>query len=601
MSEIWKRWEGQVVDHKYQLRQFLGSTDHSAAFYAEFRDPESRKATVKFLSADVPHAEQILADWKSAQQLSHPHLIRIYAVGRCKIEEMELLYAAMEYAEENLAEFLPHRALTTDEARDMLTAVVDVLGYLHTKKLTHGHIKPSNILAIGDLLKVASDTIQPLNELREMRRERDAYDAPEIPSLPYTPAADIWSLGVTLVEALAQQPAVLPFDENADPVIPPIVHEPFLDIARHALRRNAKLRWTSAEIAARLDPAAASGAPDPEKSPAVPEKTAVDTAPEKAAVAIASTSSATSSAPSAVAAAAPPSSATPTAPSSKSVAVSPLSVPLSKEPAIPLSKQPTVPDPTAVARPPMPLPPLPREPASSKPRQAIVLPNYVVPLIAAVVVLVAIIALPKILHRSTESAASNSTASAPPATTTTPGPAAANPRSSTSQPQPMAKPKPPALPKSLPSGSAKPAASVTSAQASTTTPTIPPAPAPESATLRSPDTTISPSPKTASALPGRGEVLDQVMPRPGSAAMATIQGTVRVVVKVQVDAAGNVSQSLLESPGPSKYFANLAVEAAHGWVFNSPEVDGRSVPSEWLIRFEFTPSGVRAYPRQISP
>lgn len=119
--------------------------------------------------------------------------------------------------------------------------------------------------------------------------------------------------------------------------------------------------------------------------------------------------------------------------------------------------------------------------------------------------------------------------------------------------------------------------------------------------MRTPEASLSPSPKSASSTPGRGEVLDQVLPRPGAAALATIQGTVRVVVKVEVDAAGNVSQSLLENPGPSRYFADQAAEAAHGWVFNSPEVDGRSVPSEWLIRFEFTPSGVRAYPRQTKP
>ena len=135
----------------------------------------------------------------------------------------------------SLAEILPHRALTSEEVREMLNTLVAVLVYLHGRNLTHGHIKPSNILAIGDQLKVSSDSIQPIDELREMRRERDVYDAPEIPSSAYTPAADIWSLGVTLVETFAQQPAVLPFEENADPVIPPSVREPFLEIARQAV------------------------------------------------------------------------------------------------------------------------------------------------------------------------------------------------------------------------------------------------------------------------------------------------------------------------------------------------------------------------------
>jgi TonB family protein len=83
--------------------------------------------------------------------------------------------------------------------------------------------------------------------------------------------------------------------------------------------------------------------------------------------------------------------------------------------------------------------------------------------------------------------------------------------------------------------------------------------------------------------------------------MATIDGTVRVVVRVHVDAAGNVSQALLETPGPSKYFAEKALEASKGWVFLSPVVDGHSELSEWLIRFDFHSSGVNAYPKQVKP
>jgi hypothetical protein len=575
MSEIWKRWEGQVVDHKYQLRQFLGSTDHSAVFAADFRDPEPRKAVVKFVSADVPHTEQILADWKKAEQLAHPNLLRIYSVGRCTIEEMELLYAAMEPADENLAEILPHRALTSEEVREMLNTLVAVLVYLHGRNLTHGHIKPSNILAIGDQLKVSSDSIQPIDELREMRRERDVYDAPEIPSSAYTPAADIWSLGVTLVETFAQQPAVLPFEENADPVIPPSMREPFLEIARQALRRKPRTRWTSAQIAAHLNPATA----------------AANVAPEKAAAATASTNPPAAAVPAAVGAPATTSPVTPPGPSSTAVAaVSPLNVPLSREPAVPLGKQ-SGPPGGAAARPPMPRPQVPRRAAKPAPRPAIVLPNYVVPVLAGLLILAGIIALPKILHRR-----SGSPASPPPATTSASTRAATVQTSpSTVGEEPSAKPA--AHPKAALSDAAKPAAPASPPGAST----LPYSSASTAATLRRTEAPPSPARKNVSATPGRGEVLDQVLPRPSAAALSTVQGTVRVVIKVHVDAAGNVSEVLLDNPGPSKYFADQSVKAAHGWVFNSPEVDGRSAPSEWSIRFEFTSSGVHAYPKQTKP
>jgi TonB family protein len=74
-----------------------------------------------------------------------------------------------------------------------------------------------------------------------------------------------------------------------------------------------------------------------------------------------------------------------------------------------------------------------------------------------------------------------------------------------------------------------------------------------------------------------------------------------VGVKAHVDAAGGVSDVDLETPGPSRYFAEQALGAARHWVFNTPEVDGRSVPSEWRIRFEFKPSGVNASANQTAP
>ena len=563
MSDAWKRWEGQVADHKFQLQQYLGSTDHSVVFLAAVRDPEPRQVALKFISADLGNAEQQLAAWNNAAKLSHRNLLRLYSSGRCRMEDMDLLYAAAEYAEENLAQVLPQRALTGDEAREMLNSVVEVLVDLHGRNLAHGHIKPSNILAIGDLLKLSSDTLQPAGTIREMRRERSAYDAPELPNAPYTPAADVWSLGVTLVEALTQQPAVLPLNEQDEPIIPPELREPFLSIARHCLKRDPKMRWSSARIAEQLNPAA--------------------TAPKAAAAATASASANVGA--NAVVA---PRAAAMTPRVSAPPPISPLNVPLSREPAIPLAKLP----PTASAPPPPPRPPMARPlvsrpPVRTAPRaqqKAIVLPNYVVPLLAGVLVLTAIFALPKILRRQEASAPDTKTSSASAGSTGVP---AGPPVKQT------------AAAKDSPS---RPAASVADEKtAPTAAPPLPETPAAASAVLRGKETIPAPAPKTSRAALGRGEVLDQILPRPSTTALATIQGTVRVSVKVHVDEAGNVSEALLDAPGPSKYFADLSLKAARGWVFSSPESDGRSLASDWLVHFYFTPSGVHATATQTKP
>ena len=67
----------------------------------------------------------------------------------------------------------------------------------------------------------------------------------------------------------------------------------------------------------------------------------------------------------------------------------------------------------------------------------------------------------------------------------------------------------------------------------------------------------------------------------------TIRGKVAVRVRVAVDREGNVSDASYDMPGPSRYFANIALEAARKWRFSPPQVNGSPAPSVWILRFDF--------------
>jgi TonB family protein len=532
MSEAWKQYEGQVVDHSFPLQQFLASTEHSAVFLTQHGQPQPQKAAIKLIPADPATSDLQLSRWRMAAELSHPHLLRLLRFGRCQLGRMNFLYAVTEFAEEDLSQILPQRPLTAAEAREMLEPLLDALVYLHEKGLVHGHLKPSNILAAGDQLKLSGDTLSSIAESRPHMTRPSPYDAPEVANSGVSPAADIWSLGMTLVEALTQRVPDLSSANPVDSVPQGALPQPFLDIAQHTLLRDPKRRWSAGEIAARLNPAA-------------------------------------------VAAAAAGHSFSP-------AAVSPLAVPLSTVSAVPAAKlspqkfeapapsaQPVRPQPTSAAK------------------QTLVLPNYVVPALAAVFIVVAIVVLPKILSRRPDSSSSTTSASAPSATPSKPAEQPAHRQASP--------PAPPAAKSSVKTADKKPAAE----------PSLPPATAPVTqpapATLRTDTFPSANAPSSSAVSPARGEVLDQVLPDVSEKARATIRGTVRVAVRVHVDAAGNVSQADLDSPGPSQYFADLAMKAARRWEFTSPEVDGRSVPSEWLIRFEFSQSGTKTFPKQTTP
>jgi TonB family protein len=261
MSDTWKQWEGEIVDGKFPLIRCLGGSEHSGVFLTErLVGVRPVKAAIKLISGPLENGELQLSRWQQqAAELSHPHLIPLYEMGRFELRGVPLVYVVMECAEENLAQVLPDRALTPAEAREMLESVVDVLTYLHRKGFVHGHIKPANIMASGDQLKVSSDGLRRLGESLEAPSHQTAYDPPEIASgstagsQALSPASDVWSLGMTLVETLTQNLPVVRTAEQQDPLFPQLLPEPFLDIARHCLIRHAYGRWTVAQIASRLE------------------------------------------------------------------------------------------------------------------------------------------------------------------------------------------------------------------------------------------------------------------------------------------------------------------------------------------------------------
>src|SRR5580658_7585318 len=246
--EDWKKWEGRV-DGKFPLRQWLGGSDHSAVFLTE-RPGQAQKVAIKLIAADA-EADRQLARWRAAAQLSHPHLMRIFEAGRCRLDGMPMLYIVMEYAEEDLSQILPQRPLAPAEVTDLLPALLDALSYLHSKGYVHGRVKPSNVHAMGDELKLSADQIMAAQivsaaETNSARTRRDVYDAPETAHGIILPAGDVWSIGVTLVAALTQN---VTFEEGAagsasrpDPAPPVTVPQPFRGIARECLHLDPKRR-----------------------------------------------------------------------------------------------------------------------------------------------------------------------------------------------------------------------------------------------------------------------------------------------------------------------------------------------------------------------
>ena len=508
MTEAWKNWEGQVADGRFRLRQYLGASERGPVFLTDYGEPEPRPAAIKLVPADPQNADAQLARWTLAATLAHPHLLRVLERGRCQVDGARLLYVVTELADEDLSQIIPQRALRPAEAHDMLRPVLEALAYLQSKGLVHGHIKPSNIMAVGDQLKISSDGICGARDTSAAHGKLNAYDAPEAGTRGCSAAGDVWSLGVTLVEILTQQLPAWEWKGQEEPELPKTLPAPFGDIVRQCLRRDPQRRCTLAEIATRLDPdAPALGKLKLAEQPAEqPVKT--HTEPRV------------------------------TAP------------PAARAPKPPKAVKPAVEVQLGAAD----------NELSPMPKRSYAIPAMVIGIAALVV----IFAAPKLFNRNGAQASRGLAASAP------------------EKPAPKAKAK---------KADAKPPAEKVVAKRTDRSEAAPPTAPPPTAALQP-----TPVAKKSAGDVVHGAVAHQVLPEVPQSARSTISGTVRVGVRVNVNASGKVADAELDAAGPSKYFANLAVKAAREWEFTPAKLDGQATPSEWILRFEFAQDGTKVTP-----
>jgi TonB family protein len=456
---------GLVVDGKFPLRRWLGAGERTSVYETELSGAESGPAAIKLVLAEGFDVQARLALWAAARDLSHPHLIRVLHAGYWELVGQPLLYVVTEYADQVLGEILADRPLESEEAVQMLDPVLDTLSFLHTLGLVHGHLKPTNILAVGDSLKLSADGLCRAGQPEGRLAAGGVYEAPESVVGSLQPAADLWALGVTLTEALTQKQPEWGGENQAELRLPVAVPEPFATIARQCLVWDPAARPSLDEIRARL------AAPSPE--PAAEPQPAVE--PEPVAV------------------------------------PKPVVAPAPSQPQEPVAAPPL---PPVAPRRIQPQPQRPAPPSSS---------TAALRRLAMAALLIGLFVIAAWQMKTRRSAPAGS----------------------------------------LPGESA--------------------------------------SADQAAVPAGKGVVEHRQMPQVPDFAMHTLHGVLRMGVRVEVDAQGQVSGATLDPAGPSPYFAKFALEAARQWRFRPPVVDGHPAASAWKLEFSFQQSGAEVTPTQVEP
>jgi hypothetical protein len=268
MTESWTKWEGEVINRSFALRRYLGGSEHSGVFLTHHPEHELR-AAIKLLPVDPAVAEARLANWRVVAALSHPNLTRLFDAGQMTRDGQTYVFVVMEYADETLAELLPQRALSAEEARAMLPPVLDALAFLHGRNLVLGQVKPSNVVVVQDEVKLAADTVQPPGRLGGVTASA-VYAAPEARGGQFSRASDVWSLGITIIEALTRHP---PSSADGRPGVASLSAElprDFVSLVVRCLNQNPSVRPSPQQLKAWITGDAGGtsmvGAPEPEAS-----------------------------------------------------------------------------------------------------------------------------------------------------------------------------------------------------------------------------------------------------------------------------------------------------------------------------------------------
>lgn len=240
----WMSLEGKTLNDSYVLGQCLGADEHKVLFKAQVIAGEPNAAVVRIYRATSDVADEQLALWESIQQLRHPNLMAILGAGRTQLGGQDLIYVAVEAADEKLDGILRERPLDTTEARELATSMCRGLQRLHEAGLVHGSISPQHVFGVADAIKLSTHGAHragPANT--SIAGEESKYVAPESANGNSTPEADIWCLGAALYEAMTQKACAA--DCHSEAMKLP---SPFGTIVHRCLHSSPDARCTLSDV-----------------------------------------------------------------------------------------------------------------------------------------------------------------------------------------------------------------------------------------------------------------------------------------------------------------------------------------------------------------
>ncbi len=280
----------------YQITELLGEGGMGVVFKG-VHPTLGQVVAIKMLHPNLVKADSIkqrfLREAQAMARLRHPNILTLYNF----IDSADGCFIVMEFVEGKTFEDLlqDHGMLTPEKSIDLFVPVCQAMQYAHNAGIIHRDIKPSNLMILNNgVVKImdfgtAKMAGGPALTQQGMTLGTVVYMSPEqLMGRDLSPAADIYSLGVTLYELVTGK---LPFYHDNEmelmkmimrqPAPPPSSHYPALPKSlerciTRAIEKDMNKRFKSAdEFAKELEkvkgdlekPAVAVAPPPPPPAP----------------------------------------------------------------------------------------------------------------------------------------------------------------------------------------------------------------------------------------------------------------------------------------------------------------------------------------------
>ncbi|MGA8724262.1 MAG: serine/threonine-protein kinase [Acidimicrobiales bacterium] len=196
----------QVVAERYRLHGVLGRGGMSDVYRADDLLGGGQVALKIVRSDDPSFARRLVQETGALERLEHPGLVRLLDAGTIG----DRMYLAMELVEgPTLVEVLREGPMTPTRAARLGRTVAGALAYVHRAGVVHRDVKPGNVMLDADgTARLGDFGIALLSDTSTLTAEGTtlgtaAYMAPEqLEDHHVGPEADVWSLGIVLLECL---------------------------------------------------------------------------------------------------------------------------------------------------------------------------------------------------------------------------------------------------------------------------------------------------------------------------------------------------------------------------------------------------------------